>query len=337
MADYTIYVLDESDMTIDGAELDGITQGDGSHMLGATITLNAASWHPIEITDNDADFADSDGSQRLAGAQTVDGTTYAAGTRVEAEYGLTLTDGVNQWQVVAFNVNDTSPAYATNEGLAFIGGPGGFPPVGVPLRVTAAREGPRYAASAYATPLCLVAGTRILTPTGERRVETLQPGDRVVTRDHGVQTLRWTGRQQMWTDRRFAPIEIAAGALSNSRPIYVSPQHRMLITDWRAELLFGEAEVLVPAVRLINDTTIRQCLQGWVTYVHLLFDRHEIIFAEGAPTESFYPGAMALNALDKCARDEVMTLFPELERCFGPTARRCLLGHEASLLTPGIS
>lgn len=332
MPDYTIHILDESDMTIVGAVLDGETQGDGSHMLGATITLNTSVWTPIEVSDNDDNFQDSDSSQTLNGAQVIDGVLYADGAVVEAEYGLTLSDGTNTWEVVAFNVNNSSPAYGTVEGLAFIGGPGGFPPRGIPLEVTQTREGPNYVATEYATPVCFVAGTRIMTPRGEKAVETLRPGDRVITRDRGAQALSWVGQRSMQADRRFAPVEIATGALNNARALYVSPQHRMLLTDWRAELLFGEPEVLVPALHLINDTTIRQCLGGFVTYVHLMFDRHEIVFAEGAPSESFYPGAVAMNALDAAVQEELLTLFPELQTAYGQTARRCLLAHEAALL-----
>ncbi|MEM7439364.1 MAG: Hint domain-containing protein [Pseudomonadota bacterium] len=320
-------------MTIDGAVLDGVNQGDGSHMVGATITLNSSLWTPIAVTDNDNNFQDSDSSQRLDGPHTIDGVTYSGGQVVEAEYQLTVTDGTDSWTVIAFNINNSSPAYGTVEGLAFIGDPGSFPPRHVELTVTQAFEGPNFVATNYATPVCFVAGTRIMTPNGERNVENLQAGDRVVTRDHGTKTLRWVGRRKMTAKGRFAPIEIAAGALNNARALYVSPQHRMLLTDWRAELLFGEAQVLVPAIHLTNDSTIRQCVGGFVTYVHLMFDQHEIIFAEGAPTESFFPGEMALSALETDARDELLAIFPELKATFGPTARRCLSAPEAALIT----
>jgi hypothetical protein len=168
-ADYSIFVLGESQISISGGgQLDGVTQGDGSHLTGLTITLNSSAWVPIEISDNDPDFQDNDNSQRLFGAQSIDGTTYANNTVVEAEYGITLTDGTNTWQLVGFNVNNSSPSYGTVEGLAFIGGPGGFPPVGVALTVGGTFEGPVFAVDEYATPICVVAGTMVETPQGGR-------------------------------------------------------------------------------------------------------------------------------------------------------------------------
>lgn len=329
MAEYTIYMVDESDLTIAGGQLDGITQGDGSHLVGTTITINAPSWHPITITDNDPDFRDNDGGQRLLGDQVIDGVTYLDGTRVEAEYGITLSDGTNTWQAIGFNVQNSSPAYATVEGLAFIGE---FPPVGVPLTVVSAQEGPNYEAATYATPICFVAGTAILTPEGERAVESLSAGDRVVTRDHGVQRVRWVGRCRVPARGRFAPVEFVPGAIGNARPLRVSPQHRVLLVDWRADMLFGASEVLVAAVHLVDGRRVRQAEGGMVTYVHLLFDRHEIIYAEGAPTESFHPGPAALAGLDRATRAELLALFPELRETPGALARQSLRAHEAALL-----
>lgn len=175
MADYSIYILDESDITIDGAVLDGVTQGSGSHMVGATIVLENDNWNEVLVTDNDSDFGDTDGSQVLNGDQVIDGVTYAGGTALEAEYALTVTDGTNTYTVVAFNVNNSNPAYGTIEGLAFIGPEGGFPPVGVELTVISNEEGPNYAAADYATPICFGPGTLIGTAIGPRPVEMLSP------------------------------------------------------------------------------------------------------------------------------------------------------------------
>ncbi len=93
---YIIYVLGENALTISGGgQLDGITQGDGTHLVGRTITLNSNGWQPISINDDDPNFQDNDTGQKLNGAQTIDNVTYPSGAVVEAEYGLTLTDGVN--------------------------------------------------------------------------------------------------------------------------------------------------------------------------------------------------------------------------------------------------
>ena len=333
--DYDIFILDESDLTIVGGVLDGVSQGDGSHLDGATITLNSGAWRAISLTDNDSNFEDSDNSQQLDGAQTIDGTTYADGTVVEAEYGLELSDGTNTWTVVGFNVNNSSPAFGTVEGLAFIGGPGGFPPVGVALTVVSTFEGPNFAASAYATPICFASGTQIATPSGLRRVEDIDVGDLVLTDAHGPQPVRWRARREMPALGKLAPIVFLAGAIGNRRALRVSPQHRMQISDWRAQLWFGEEAVLVPAKDLVNGETILRLEGPSVCYHHLLFDQHEIIFAEGVATESLHPGATGLSSLEQDARDELLAIFPQLAvdpNAYGRSALPDVRGRQAKLL-----
>lgn len=328
MPDYDIFVLDESDITISGgAVLDGVTQGNGSHLNGAQITLNNNDWTAISITDNDPNFQDSDGSQRLNGAQEIDGTTYADNTVVEAEYGIVVSDGTNSWTLVGFNVNNSSPAFGTVEGLAFIGGPGGFPPIGVPLTVTSTFEGPNFAATDYATPICLTAGTMILTLHGERPAEEIEIGDMVLTRDAGPQPVRWIGSRTVAALAGFAPVEIAKGVLGNERSLMVSQQHRVLLDDWRAQLISGEKDVLVPAIHLVNSHSIRLRPGGTVTYVHFLFDTHQVIQTNGIWTESLLPGAHAVDALLPAARKELTSLFPELtssevDPCYPIMSRR---------------
>ena len=128
---------------------------------------------------------------------------------------------------------------------------------------------------------------------------------------------------------------ICAGALGNSRDLRLSQQHRVLLSDWRAELLFGTAEVLVAAVHLVNGHAIRLSPCDQVDYVHLLFDRHELIFSEGILTESFRPDGYSLSLLSHPTRQEVLMLFPELAQktgVYGPTARPCLRAWEARAL-----
>ncbi|MDP2738381.1 MAG: Hint domain-containing protein [Pseudorhodobacter sp.] len=184
-------------------------------------------------------------------------------------------------------------------------------------------------------PPCFTPGTMIRTPSGERAVESLRPGDLVVTRDHGAQPLRWCGSRTVSGLGRFAPIRFAPGVLGNSRALLVSPQHRMLLGGWRAELLFGQDEVLVAARHLVDGGRVQVQPVAEVTYLHLLFDRHEIIEAEGVPSESFHPGD-AILAGDAELRAEILALFPELAQVGGrtawPTARCVLRAHEARLL-----
>jgi len=240
---YTTYALGESQISVSGGEqLSGITQGDGSHLVGETITLNSNAWDAVDIDDSDSTFDDSDTGQTLDGAQTFDGTSYAGGERVEAEYQLTLQDpDGNSYTVLGFNINEAggSPSYGTVEGLAFVGGVGGFPPIGVPLTVVSATAGPSQPFADLATPPCFTAGSRISTPAGEVAVEDLRPGDLVETLDHGPQVVRWTGTQRvpaavLRRDARFRPVRVRRDAFGLGRPridIWLSqrvrPSHRM--------------------------------------------------------------------------------------------------------------
>jgi hypothetical protein len=183
---------------------------------------------------------------------------------------------------------------------------------------------------------CFVAGTMIRTPDGEVAVETLQAGDMIMTHDDGAQPLRWIGQRTVPAKDSFAPVRINAGTFGDHRTLLVSPQHRVLIRDSLAELLFGEAEVLVAAKDLVNDKSVRIQEGGDVTYVHLLFDRHQVIFSEGLTTESFLPGPQTSHAFEQDVIDEICAIFPEIDPDTGlgysPSARRTLRGYEAQIL-----
>ena len=185
---------------------------------------------------------------------------------------------------------------------------------------------------------CFVAGTLIATPEGDRCAERLLPGDLVMTKDEGAQPLRWIGSRRVAAVGDFAPIHIRANTLGQHRDLLVSPLHRVLIKDNLAELLFGEAEVLVAARDLVNDHSIMRREGGEVTYVHLLFDRHQVVFSEGLETESFLPGPQTSSSFEADVVEEIYSIFPELDPETGtgtgyPTAaRRTLKRYEAELL-----
>jgi hypothetical protein len=179
---------------------------------------------------------------------------------------------------------------------------------------------------------CFVAGTLIATPDGDRRVETLRPGDMVTTKDEGAQPLRWIGSRQIEAQGEFAPIHIRANTLGQHRDLLVSPLHR----DNLAELLFGEVEVLVAARDLVNDHSTTRRAGGMVSYVHLLFDRHQVVFSAGLETESFLPGPQTANSFEAGMVAEIFSIFPELDPESGTgypmAARRTLKRYEAELL-----
>jgi hypothetical protein len=192
--------------------------------------------------------------------------------------------------------------------------------------------------------ICFTPGTRISTPDGPREVETLRPGDEVLTRDNGPQEIQWTGSRRMSGARLFVmpglrPIRFLPGALGIERPdqeLLVSPEHRLLIKGRTAQALFNTSEVLVAARDLVNDDTIQvdKNLRE-VTYVHLLLPSHQVIWANGVETESFHPASADLTSLSEMDRKRLLAHAPELEsdpNLYGAFARRILSKSESAIL-----
>lgn len=188
--------------------------------------------------------------------------------------------------------------------------------------------------------ICFTPGMHIRTALGDRPVETLEVGDFVATRDNGLQAIRWIGRSTVPGLGRFAPIRIEPEAMEGLRaPLLVSPQHRVLYSGYRAQLHFGESEVLMAAKHMVDGYHVRPQELVAVTYIHLMFDRHEIIYSQGLETESFYAGDVGLGALGPASREDLFDIFPKLRSDPGDhlrTARPCLRQHEARLLMPSV-
>lgn len=194
---------------------------------------------------------------------------------------------------------------------------------------------------------CFTPGTRIATPKGEVAVERLRVGDRVLTRDNGIKTIRWFGQKkldhlQLKTLRELRPIEIRAGALGGGQPerdMKVSPMHRILVRSEVARAHFGQSEVFVAAIDLVKLDGISIAEVPYVTYVHFMCDQHEVVLSDGTWSESFQPGDLSLKGMDQRQREELFGLFPDLAAQEGITqyrpARRTLDRNEAALLFSG--
>ncbi|MBV0914226.1 Hint domain-containing protein [Anianabacter salinae] len=168
---------------------------------------------------------------------------------------------------------------------------------------------------------CFVRGTLIRTRRGEIRIEDLAVGDNVLTADAGEQPIRWIGSRKLdaralQSNPKLRPTRIRANALAPGLPehdLSVSPQHRVLVRSVIAERMFGSREVLIPANKLlvlpgieIDDSAAE------VEYFHMLFDAHQIVWSNGALTESLFTGPEALKGLSVEARTEITLLFPEI-------------------------
>ncbi|MEM7238365.1 MAG: Hint domain-containing protein [Pseudomonadota bacterium] len=191
---------------------------------------------------------------------------------------------------------------------------------------------------------CFTKGTLIETEVGFTPIEDIIAGDLVETRDHGLRPVRWIGQRELWAGHLIAnphhrPVRIPAGSLGEGRPwrdLTVSPQHRVLMEAWRAELLFDTTEVLIPATMMCGVNGIHRLSSSRVSYYHLMFDAHEIVRSEGAWTESFHLGPQALNGFGTDAALELLELFPELGKPgaidHGKTARPCVRRFEMPAL-----
>ena len=162
------------------------------------------------------------------------------------------------------------------------------------------------------------------------------------TLDGEVQPVRWIGRKRLSlahlvVNPSLRPVLIPAGALGRGLPLRdmrVSPQHRVVLDGPRAEMLFGEPEVLVAAIHLVGQAGIRQELSLGIEYIHVLCDAHEILCSDGIWSESFQPAGRTVDAMDKAQQAEIVALFPELAGCdvAFPAARLTLKAHEARVL-----
>lgn len=130
-------------------------------------------------------------------------------------------------------------------------------------------------------------GTHITTGTGDqRRIEDLKPGDPVLTRDNGVQRIRCIVHSTQRAHGAFAPVRIAAGTLNNANDLVVSPDHRLFLYKRPHGLDGSPSERLVKAQDLVNGTTVTVVTGGFVDYYQLVFDTHQIVYAEGIAAEA---------------------------------------------------
>ncbi len=322
------------DVTLSGSEVGTLTDG--------TDTANFSEIESFVLTDQDDIFDGSSattsvtvdagtGDDTITGGTGNDTITGGTGndifqiinatgidTITDFVVGEDMLDVLNLQDSLGDNVN-TDDVTVTSDGaggsiLTFDNGEQVILRLVDPTQVDTAEE-----LRAIGIP-CFTPGTYIATPQGERLVETLKEGDLVITRDHGLQTIRWIGQKEISGARLYASPEIqpimikrnALGPGSPSRDTMVSPQHRMVVDHAENTVMYNSSAVLVPAKHLVNGETIFVKNVRSTSYIQMMFDRHEIVYANGAETESFYPGEYILTAMDKAVQEEILAIFPEL-------------------------
>ncbi len=338
MPNYWVQAWSLSDFT--GPLAADATGTNGNGLVGTSTTLDAgATRTTFLISDDDANLDDmyleSGAVNSLAGPLTIDGVTYPSGSSVEAEYYL-ITDDLPPAILVVGRIGDGTSNSGEN---LVVFSPGNQI---VPGRTYTFTSNHDDAQVPYNT-ICFASGTLIETDQGPVPVEGIAPGCLVRNMDGEFMPVRWAGHRhfsaaQLTLNPHLRPVTIKAGALGKNQPsqdLTVSPQHRVFLSDWRAELLFGGTSFLVPAIGLCNDQTIRQELPDTgVTYHHLLFDQHEVIRANGQWAESLFPGPHTLSTLTEDQLAELFSIFPELGDGQSPqeTARKVLKPWEYRVL-----
>ncbi|GGD45938.1 Hint domain-containing protein [Sinisalibacter lacisalsi] len=255
------------------------------------------------------------------------------------QHGFDVTDGLALYNI---SLIDLGPGLAP---LLMVNGQ--MPPADTDLWVVRASLEARETNRVTDQPtgvICFTPGTLIRTGRGAVPVETIREGDRVQTKDNGLQEVLWKGERRISGARLYAmpelrPIRLRAGALGVDRPqddLVVSPSHRMLVKGAKARALFNADEVLVRASDLIDDRLVlRDLTFACVTYVHLLLPRHEVVFANGLETESFHPAGAALDSVEAHSRARLIGMMPALDQdpmAYGDYARRALSRAEAAIM-----
>ena len=298
---------------------------------GGTVNLEAADG---SVNNFNIRFSGDDHSDTA----NVDLSSFAADGLLIGIFRYDPTDVLNLNG--AFNMS-VDPATTDEMDFEYVGSDGN-----THLGYVEAHDGGQRDFTAATSPIiiCFTPGTLIATPKGEVPVEDLIKGDLVITADNGLQAVRWIGRKWISGARLVAfpelrPVRIrenAFGAGLPTRDMWVSPQHRILVKSERALMEHGETELLAPAKGLLNDHSVTTDYGMRETeYIHILFDTHEIIFANGLPTESNHPGLASLTGMEERSRAELFSIFPELQENptqYGPSARLGLRPREAKLL-----
>lgn len=169
-------------------------------------------------------------------------------------------------------------------------------------------------AAAIVPPGCYLKGTRLLTPNGERRIEELKIGDLVTTRGGDTKPIKWIGRrvyrrtaERDWVEN-VQPVRIARGALGPNTPhsdLWISQHHAVLVDG-----------LLIPAIDLLNGSSIALDpgkARAEIEYLHIKLAIHDVIFADGAPSETML--------FQDDGTVELFDNFVEYERLYGSNAR----------------
>lgn len=283
-----------SDLLITGPDPFGSDATANDASVNATsFTIAAdATLRMVNLADNDASFEDGDGDQELTAPMSFDGVNWGSGAsgEVETEYSYVIrpvgsSDPADNITIYVLEFEGDVHGIASSERLF----------AGQSYTIVAVASNDLVVAYSGMA-VCFAAGTLIATRRGAKRVETLEPGDRLQTCDNGFRPVRWVGRWRMGGTGAAAPVRFAPGVLGNDRALLLSGQHRVLLRP-EAGPLAGE-EVLVAAKALLGLPGITRAPCPRIEWVHVMLPGHEVIFAENARSESLLVGPQALRVME---------------------------------------
>lgn len=316
---------------------------------GQVYIYNGGDPYAITLTDDATDeyYVEGDYNQLLGKNFIINGKEWPAGTQIVPTGQITFVESdTGETYVAWINSIDTSSAGVHTETEFYIWKDGKIPSRGAMLTVAESSQPSRLRYSTISEEVesvdaaCFVSGTLIETSSGLRLVEELKAGDAVRTLDNGYRKILWIGSWDVDSidllyKPKLYPIRIRAGSLGEnmpSRDLVVSRQHRILIGSEISKQMFGFAEVMVPAIGLVDcDGISIEDNARSVTYWHVLLEDHEVLFAEGAMVESMYLGRIAIRSLSSAARKEISLIFPGISDpdFFYPPARKFIETRES--------
>ncbi len=323
------------------------TTGDGNGTYQLSGSSSSVAFH---VSDDDL-FLDDGSFPAPAGNEagvrstltsdiTLDGITWEAGDFVDLEFGGTGTNTTTgqSFTYYMISIDGQDPGETvTNVGIIFVPSDAVLPGQFFTINNSYSDN-----QSVSYDVLCFANGTMIDTPNGEVAVENLEVGGVVRTASGSDVQIRWIGKRtfssvELSENPKLYPIKLAANALGEnapSRDLSLSPQHRVLVSDWRSELLFGLNDFFCPAKALVNGTSIvLDTSVEEITYYHIMLDDHDVLVANGQKCESFYVGEQSLKTLSTEAYEELLSIFPEIAKMSGTeTKAACLKPYEVKAL-----
>lgn len=329
---YFVYVYSPSDfITTPPDEVSA--QAAGTPIFTLTLKPGATGTR-IEVNDDDSIFDEVDGDQTLATGVNLDGTVYTAGTSVQTSYDLINTATGHKLTSIHFDGDgyQQGPVHGMVSTVPLV------PGLDYTFDVERTSHTQPNAYDDYVA--CFCTGTVIETANGPVVVESLKAGDLIQTADDGLQPLSWVGSRTVQGAGAFAPVRLQQGYLGLARDLWVSQQHRILFEGLQTQLMFASDGAFIAAKHLCDGQNAKIVELPEVTYFHLMFAQHQVVFANGIASESFLPELAGLYGLGTDAMTELTTLFPELHpdvQAANPVAaaRVCLRRHEALALLAG--